>query len=85
MLSKEIRELYKSRHPHIAPDLRDGVCSQWKSSDVFSFGHLISILIERVPLNIPALQALAQKSMKYNSADRPATNDLNTSLNNLIL
>ena len=28
ILSKENRELYKSRHPHIAPDLRDGVCSQ---------------------------------------------------------
>ena len=78
-------ELYKSRHPHIAPDLRDGICSQSKSSDVFSFGRVISILIERVPLNIPALQALAQECMKYSSADRPATKDLNTSLNNLIL
>ena len=52
---------------------------------MFFFGRIISILIERVPLNIPALQALAQECRKYSSADRPATKDFSTSLNNLIL
>lgn len=35
-LSQRQREQYKVNHPHIAPDLRDGKCSQSISSDIFS-------------------------------------------------
>ena len=43
-LSKDEKEQYKIDHPHIAPDLRDGLCHQCVFSDIYSFGRIISII-----------------------------------------
>ena len=80
--SEEIKE-YKSKHPHIAPDLRDGFCSQDKLSDVFSFGRLVSIISKEV-LPIPALCSLMSECMKVDAVERPNTKDLHTFLKNLL-
>ena len=47
-LSCEVIELYKSKHPHIAPDLRDGLHVLDKLSDVFYFGQVVSIVCREV-------------------------------------
>ena len=38
----------KKDHPHIAPDLRDGICKQSTLSDVFSLGRMIK-LVNNIP------------------------------------
>ena len=82
-LSHEDKSIYKSKHPHIAPDLRDGLRNQDKLSDIYSFGRVLSTIFDKV-LSIPALGALAQECVKYNAADRPTTEDMYTFINNLL-
>ena len=53
------RKLYKTRHPHIAPDLRDGLTNQDKYSDVYSAGCLLILLMEKKVLVNPAIYKLA--------------------------
>lgn len=77
-------ELYKSKNPHIAPDLRDRLCVQDKVLDVFSFGRVVSIAYREV-LPIPTLCSLMKECLKVNAADRPKTKDLYTFLNNLLM
>ena len=43
-LTKVQKEKYKENHPHIAPDLRDGLCQQSVQSDIFSFGRIIRMI-----------------------------------------
>ena len=42
-LSPEDIKVYKTKHPHIAPDLRDGLRCQDKFSDIYSFGRVLLI------------------------------------------
>ena len=37
-LSQNQKGYYKVNHPHITPDLRDGLCQQSELSDVYSLG-----------------------------------------------
>ena len=41
-------ELYKSKYPHVAPYLRDGLHVLDKLSDVFYFGRVVSIVCREV-------------------------------------
>ena len=71
-LSQRQREQYKVNHPHITPDLRDGKCSQFISSDIFSVGRIINIVNNTaVSLQLKSLQELSQKCMYYHMHERP--------------
>ena len=80
-LTASNKEIYKNRHPHIAPDLRDGQC---KGSDVFAFGRVIAS-INNKKLLLPALTSMSQLCLKYDATDRPSTENLHTFLTNLLL
>ena len=82
-LTQEEIQLYKSKHPHIAPDLLTGVRTQDKMSDVFSFGRLISILCKEV-ISIPVLISLMSECTRFSATERPKTNELYTFLSNLL-
>ena len=82
-LSLDDVNLYKRNHPHIAPDLRDGLCFQDRLSDVYSFGRVLFLVYEKV-LPVAVLEPLSKLCLKYNGVDRPTTEDLNTFLTNLV-
>ena len=84
-LTDSDRKLYKTRHPHIAPDLRDGLTNQDKYSDVYSAGRLLLILIEKKVLVNPAIYKLANLCTTYSTIERPSSNDLYTSIINVFL
>lgn len=70
-LSRSQKEQYWKDHPHIAPDLRDGVCKQSTSSDVFALGRVIK-LVNCVPqLQKEDLAKLSDKCMHYYMHSRP--------------
>ena len=82
-LTKVQKEKYKENHPHIAPDLRDGVCQQSVQSDIFSFGRIIK-MINNVPhLQREKLEELADKCMRYHMHSRPYLNTIIQYFNNL--
>ena len=70
-LSHSERENYKTYHPHIAPDLRDGLCPQSMSSDIFSLGRLIGIVNTKSSLKSKSLNKLSQRCMQYHMHLRP--------------
>ena len=77
-LSSQEREEYKVNHPHIAPDVRDGLCSQCTLSDIFSFGRII--LMVATLLEDESLRTLSKQCLQYNSSLRPCGNQLKQSL-----
>lgn len=79
-LTDSDRKLYKTRHPHIAPDLRDGLTKQDKYSDVYSAGRLLILLMEKKVLVNPAIYKLANLCTTYSAIERPSSNDLYTSI-----
>ena len=83
-LTQEEIESYKSKHPHIAPDLITGVCTQDKMSDVFSFGRLILILCDKKVISLPVLTPLMSECTNFSATEKPKTNDLYTFLSNLL-
>ena len=70
-LSEDEKQQYKSVHTHIAPDLRDGICTQSASSDIYSFGKLVNALIKSHVLHNTELEDLSQKCMQYHSISCP--------------
>ena len=82
-LSAADKNVYRLRHPQAAPDLRDGLCSQPKASDVYSFGRIINS-ISKKKLTLPALSAISEQCLQYSGQDNPTTNDLHTYLTNLL-
>ena len=82
LLSPDERKVYVSKHPHIAPDLRDGLRCQDKFSDIYSFGRVLLILFEKV-LAIPALDAISKQCLHYNAVERMSTIDMYTFIKNL--
>jgi serine/threonine protein kinase len=82
-LSKEERKKYSNNHPQIAPDLRDGHCSQSFASDIYSIGRVLSEL-NRLVLEVPALNSLSNMCKEYLCSDRPNTNDLFKSIDFLL-
>ena len=70
-LSESQKEQYKVHHPHIAPDLRDGLCSQSVPSDIFSLGRVISIINSVFSLKNETLNGLSHRCMQYHTHLRP--------------
>ena len=72
--------MYKREHPHIAPDLRDGLTHQSELTDMYSFGRVLkrcnSVILHSSKLSQSVLQVLS-----YYSKDRP---DVETILTMLI-
>ena len=83
-LSKSDKEVYRKRHPQVAPDVRDGICRQSTASDIYSFGRILSSINEE-NLSIPVLQSMSDMCLDYDGAKRPSTNDLYTFLENLLV
>lgn len=84
-LSKEEKQYYKIHHPHIAPDVRDGLRVQDKLSDVYSFGRVLSLMNREDVITVPALFSIASECLHYNATLRPTTADLSTFLKNLFV
>ena len=81
-LSISEREVYRKRHPQIAPDLRDGLCKQSTASDIYSFGRILSAIND--VLSIPVIVSMTELCLEYYCRKRPSTVDLCTFLNNLL-
>ena len=78
-LSYEQIKVYKTKHPHIAPDLRDGLCCQSEATDIYSFGR---ILLQK-HFKIPFVSSLSNECLIYDSIRRPSTKELYTSIINM--
>ena len=70
-LTDSQKEQYKANHPHIAPDLRDGVCTQSVQSDVYSFGRMIKLINGVTHLQKEELDLLSNKCMQHHNYLRP--------------
>ena len=70
------KETYRTKHPQIAPDVRDGLTKQSQSSDVYSFGRIVSSIIDAKKLSIPGLSSLAGVCLEYNMEKRRKIIDL---------
>ena len=77
-LSRQEREEYRVHHPQIAPDLRDGLCTQCIASDIYSFGRIIQMVASL--LKDKSLHNISAQCMVYNHALRPRIADLKQSL-----
>ena len=72
-VSRAMRESWHVwlHHPHIASDLRDGLCSQSVSSDIFSLGRVISIINSESSIKNETLNGLSHRCMQYHMHLRP--------------
>ena len=70
-LSDSQKKQYKNDHPHIAPDLRDGTCTQSTLSDVFALGRVIKLVNSVPQLQKEDLEMLSTKCMHYHMHSRP--------------
>ena len=82
-LSTSDQEVYKKRHPQVAPEVRNGSYKQSIASDVYSFGRILSAVNRK--LSVPVLMSMCELCLDYNYDKRPNTNDLCTFLENLFL
>ena len=78
-LNKEERERYSQRHPQIAPDLRDGHCSQSFASDIYSIGRVLNEVNQKI-LKLPVVNSFSSMCKEYLCSNRPNTSDLHKSL-----
>ena len=74
-LSEAQKELYKKDHPHIAPDLRDGLVTQSSSTDIYSLGRILKRCNARV-LHNSDLSSAIKSALTYHSKDRINVNKL---------
>lgn len=81
----EEKQYYKIHHPHIAPDVTDGLRVQDKLSDVYSFGRVLSLMNREDVITVPALFSIASECLHYNATLRPTTADLSAFLKNLFV
>jgi serine/threonine protein kinase len=81
-LSKEEKKKYL-KHPQISPDLRDGLCSQSFATDIYSVGRVLNE-VNRLVIELSAVNSLSIMCKEYSSSKRPSTNDLYTSLTFLL-
>ena len=77
-LSPQERENYMVNHPHIAPDVRDGLCAQSVASDIFAYGRIMHMVA--VFINENSVETLSKKCMLYHSNLRPSIYTLKQSL-----
>lgn len=82
-LSRSDQEMYKKRHPQVAPEVRDGTHKQSTKSDIYAFGRILTTISET--LSIPVLRSMADMCLDYDCDKRPSTCDLCTFLENLLL
>lgn len=81
---KEVdKEVYRKRHPQVAPELRVGICKQSTASDLYSLGRILSS-INKEKLSIPVLISMCAMCLDYDYDKRPSTNDLCTFLEILL-
>ena len=78
-LSTLEKDKYKRYHPHVAPDVRDGLSKQSTRSDTYSFGRVLFISKKLTP----ALKSLADLCLQCNANDCPTAVDICTILQNL--
>ena len=60
-LSPTDRDIYKKRHPQVAPEVRDGIHKQSTASDIYSFGRILS-RVNKEKLKIPVLSFMSNVS-----------------------
>ena len=81
-LSADQKQLYKKRHPQIAPEVRNGLEKQSPCSDIYSFGRILS-QINTDFLTIPVLYSMAEQCLDSCSQNRPVAKLLHIFLTNL--
>lgn len=79
-LTSRQKEYYKLNHPHISPDLRDGLCKQSPSSDIYSFGRIMKMINTVSSLKSDRIMELSQKCMQYDGQLRPDVLQLKESM-----
>ena len=63
------KDVYKRDHPHIAPDLRDGLVAQSASTDMYSLGRILKSCNARGIRNSD-LSGAIKSALMYPSKDR---------------
>lgn len=79
-LSECEKEQYARRYSHIAPDVRDGIFRQSVSSDIYSLGRIIQVIIKNSTLNNGAIEQLSVGCMQYHMHFRPNMTDINETM-----
>lgn len=74
-LSAEERTQHKANHPHIAPDLRDGLVAQCVETDIFAIGRVISKACKMSTANAD-LEELTSRCLENASKDRPGMSEV---------
>ena len=76
-LTVKERDVYKTDHPQIAPDLRDGHCKQSEASDVYSLGRIMyRMYLAKKCQEWPSVKDTIKQCMAYSSAARPRTSSI---------
>ena len=84
-LTESEKDKYKQVHMHIAPDLRDGLCVQSTSSDVYSFGKLLNKTVNSHLAEHTELNDLSNKCMQYHHASHPKLHSILTLLSAFLI
>ena len=70
ILTAEERKQYEIKHPHIAPDLRDGITAQNVKTDVFSLGRLLLKVCTKYTIS-GEVHRIGRCCLADNGTDRP--------------
>ena len=70
-LTDHEKEQYKACHPHIAPDLHNGLCRQSVMSDVYALGRIINTVNGVSYLQNKDMKEFSETCMHYNEKSRP--------------
>lgn len=62
---------YKTCHPQIAPDLRDGRCKQSVTTDIYSIGRVLNAINVNSSLNNDKVKEITEQCMQYSESLRP--------------
>lgn len=74
-LTAEERKQYETKHPHIAPDLRDGLTAQNVKTDVFSLGRLLLKVCTKYTIS-GTVHKIGRCCLADVSTDRPELSDV---------
>lgn len=78
-LSPEQKEKYKTHHPQVAPEVRNGISTQSFASDMYAFGRVLH-QINLQKLKRPVVSRLAQQCLDQFHQRRPTIDELHTFL-----
>ena len=73
------KKSYKEKHFHIAPDLREGITTQNKASDVYAFGNMVYHIYKKVKFN-KKIKHIVKLCMVYSGYERPTCADIESML-----